>query len=69
MTFTKPVQNNVPIVATMDGIPILLKVHLSNLQIPSAVARANEIKKLPSVPVNSIPNVRDVIPTIDGNDE
>jgi len=36
--------------------------------IPSDVARINEIKKLPSVAVRSIPKVKDVIPTIEGNE-
>tara|TARA_B100000575_G_scaffold183738_1_gene147733 strand:+ start:694 stop:888 length:195 start_codon:yes stop_codon:yes gene_type:complete len=36
---------------------------------PSAVARAKDIKKLPSVDVKSIPKVREVIPTIEGKDK
>jgi hypothetical protein len=36
---------------------------------PSADANAKAIKKLPSVAVKIKPKVRDVIPTIDGNDK
>jgi hypothetical protein len=35
---------------------------------PSDVAKTKDIKKLPSVDVKRIPNVNDVIPTIDGKD-
>jgi hypothetical protein len=36
--------------------------------IPSEVANINAMKKLPSVDVINIPNIREVIPTMDGND-
>tara|TARA_Y100000748_G_scaffold245942_1_gene210389 strand:+ start:914 stop:1141 length:228 start_codon:yes stop_codon:yes gene_type:complete len=36
--------------------------------IPRDVAKMKDIKKLPSVEVKSIPNVSDVIPTIDGKE-
>tara|TARA_B110000459_G_C16235553_1_gene326926 strand:+ start:379 stop:573 length:195 start_codon:yes stop_codon:yes gene_type:complete len=36
---------------------------------PRDVARANAIKKFPSVAVKTIPKVKDVIPTIDGKDK
>tara|TARA_B100000401_G_scaffold431000_1_gene366474 strand:- start:1096 stop:1368 length:273 start_codon:yes stop_codon:yes gene_type:complete len=55
----------------MEGIPILVtrRPFTNPANIPRAVAKANEIKKLPSVEVNNIPNVKEVIPTIDGNDK
>ena len=64
-------KNNVPIVATIEGIPILVtSTPFTNpANIPSEVANINAIKKLPSVDVIIIPNMRDVIPTIDGNDK
>ena len=59
-----------PIVATIEGIPILVTSNpfTNPANIPSEVAKINAIKKLPSVDVIMIPNMRDVIPTIDGND-
>jgi hypothetical protein len=60
----------VPIVATIDGIPILVtnKPLHNPANIPRDVAVIKDIKKLPSVPVKTIPKVIEVIPTIDGKD-
>ena len=72
ITLTRPLQkNNVPIVATIDGIPIFVtrSPFIRPANIPNAVARAKAIKKFPSVAVNAMPKVNDVIPTIEGNDK
>ena len=72
ITFTKPLQKkSVPIVATIEGMPILVtnRPFINPANIPRAVAKANDIKKFPSVEVNTIPKVKEVIPTIDGNDK
>ena len=71
-TFTKPLQkNNVPIVATIEGIPIFVtKSPLINpANIPSDMLAKKAKKKFPSVPVNTMPKAKDEIPTIDGKDK
>ena len=72
MTLTNPLQKyNVPIVATIYGIPILVTRSplTSPANIPKIEAKAKAIKKLPSVAVNIKPKVSEVIPTIEGNDK
>ena len=44
------------------------KPFINPANIPSDVAKTKEIKKFPSVEVKSIPNVKDVIPTIEGKE-
>jgi hypothetical protein len=72
MTLTNPLQKyNVPIVATIEGIPILVTRSplTSPANIPKIEAKAKAMKKLPSVAVNIKPKVSEVIPTIEGNDK
>ena len=71
ITLTNPLQKNrVPMVATIDGIPILVTNNpfTNPANIPSAAERVKAIKKFPSVPVNSIPKVSEVMPTMDGKE-
>ena len=58
-------------VATIEGIPILVTKRplIKPANIPSDVERIKDMKKFPSVAVNNIPKVREVIPTIEGNDK
>ena len=72
MTLTKPLQKNkVPIVATIDGMPIFVTSNplIKPANIPRDVDRINAMKKFPPVAVNNKPKDNDVIPTIDGNDK
>ena len=64
-------KNKVPIVATIEGIPIFVtnKPFIKPANMPKDVDKIKEIKKFPSVAVKSIPKVSDVIPTIEGNDK
>ena len=71
-TLTKPLQKNkVPIVATIEGIPIFVTKRplINPANIPSNMLAKKAKKKFPWVLVNIIPKVKDVIPTIDGKDK
>ena len=54
-----------------EGIPILVTSNplTRPANIPREVASINAMKTLPSVDVITIPNINEVIPTIDGNDK
>ena len=58
-------------VATIEGMPILVtnKPLINPANIPREVAKIKAMKKLPSVDVNNMPKVKEVIPTIYGKDK